>query len=327
MSKLPDDDGGGILMPILVSLLVVVGLGTAGLFGYIGYTGYRAMANQPASSSTSGTSQARAQTPTQNQQNQVPAQNQQEGSGSTDSQSTSGSQTQNNPPKGSKSSGALGDYYVEIKDAALAKDTDGNPAIIITYNWTNNSDKTTSEAAVLYGKAFQDGIQLEPAFVLDSDVYTDAGNSMKEIRPGASLTVQSAYVMTSESSSVEFEVTELISLSDEMVSKNFDISNLTTENKNPVAEKVNQTNTNKSPQDTENSKSVSTQAPPKNTNSTGKERRSNWSSGAYLGSSESDKYHDYECRAAKNILPENEVWFSSEEDAQSAGYSRCGICW
>lgn len=66
---------------------------------------------------------------------------------------------------------------------------------------------------------------------------------------------------------------------------------------------------------------------PKNTNSAGKERRSNWSSGAYLGSTESDKYHDYECRAAKKILPENEIWFSSEEDAQAAGYSRCGICW
>lgn len=66
---------------------------------------------------------------------------------------------------------------------------------------------------------------------------------------------------------------------------------------------------------------------PKNTNSAGKERRSNWSSGAYLGSTESDKYHDYECRAAKKILPENEVWFSSEADAQAAGYSRCGICW
>lgn len=70
-----------------------------------------------------------------------------------------------------------------------------------------------------------------------------------------------------------------------------------------------------------------TKKPEKNTNSAGKERRSNWSSGAYLGSTESDKYHDYECRAAKKILPENEVWFSSETDAQAAGYSRCGICW
>lgn len=67
--------------------------------------------------------------------------------------------------------------------------------------------------------------------------------------------------------------------------------------------------------------------PQKNTNSAGKERRDNWSSGAYLGSTESDKYHDYECRAAKKILAENEIWFSSEDQAKDAGYSRCGICW
>ena len=70
-----------------------------------------------------------------------------------------------------------------------------------------------------------------------------------------------------------------------------------------------------------------TPKPTKNTNNNGKGRRRNWPSGSYLGSTESDKYHDYECRAAKTILSENEVWFSSEEAAKSAGYSRCGICW
>lgn len=68
-------------------------------------------------------------------------------------------------------------------------------------------------------------------------------------------------------------------------------------------------------------------APTRNTNADGKDRRENWTSGYYLGSDKSDKYHDYECRAAKTILPENEVWFASEEEAQAAGYSRCGICW
>lgn len=67
--------------------------------------------------------------------------------------------------------------------------------------------------------------------------------------------------------------------------------------------------------------------PPAKTNASGKDRRGNWENGYYLGSSESDKYHDYECRAAKKILPKNEVWFDSEDQAKSRGYSRCGICW
>jgi len=72
---------------------------------------------------------------------------------------------------------------------------------------------------------------------------------------------------------------------------------------------------------------LETQKPAVNQNANGKERRSNWASEAYLGSSESDKYHDYECRAAKKILPENEVWFSSVEDASAQGYEPCGICY
>lgn len=63
MAKIPDDDDDGILMPILVSLLVVVGLVTAGLFGYIGY---HAKMNQAAIIPSS--SQEQPQTPAQSQQ-------------------------------------------------------------------------------------------------------------------------------------------------------------------------------------------------------------------------------------------------------------------
>lgn len=50
------------------------------------------------------------------------------------------------------------------------------------------------------------------------------------------------------------------------------------------------------------------------------------SSGVYVGSVDSDKYHNPSCRFAKEILPENEVWFDSAEEAQNANYSHCGSC-
>lgn len=50
------------------------------------------------------------------------------------------------------------------------------------------------------------------------------------------------------------------------------------------------------------------------------------SSGVYVGSVDSDKYHNPSCRFAKEILPENEIWFDSTEDAQNSGYSPCGGC-
>lgn len=49
-------------------------------------------------------------------------------------------------------------------------------------------------------------------------------------------------------------------------------------------------------------------------------------SGAFVGSLKSDKYHYPDCRHAKNIKPENEVWFKDVEDAKSHGYRPCGVC-
>lgn len=61
---------------------------------------------------------------------------------------------------------------------------------------------------------------------------------------------------------------------------------------------------------------------------TGKYDRPNWPEGQFLCSSQSNKYHRTNCsRGAARIQPENEIWFSSEEEAIAAGYERCGICW
>lgn len=52
----------------------------------------------------------------------------------------------------------------------------------------------------------------------------------------------------------------------------------------------------------------------------------NDSSGTYVGSIKSDKYHYPDCRYAKNINPENEIWFDSKTEAEAAGYVPCGVC-
>lgn len=49
-------------------------------------------------------------------------------------------------------------------------------------------------------------------------------------------------------------------------------------------------------------------------------------SGTYIASKESDKYHKPTCRHAKKITADNEIWFVSAEEAATAGYSPCGTC-
>ncbi|MHC1630688.1 MAG: sunset domain-containing protein [Methanotrichaceae archaeon] len=46
----------------------------------------------------------------------------------------------------------------------------------------------------------------------------------------------------------------------------------------------------------------------------------------YVGSVNSNKYHNPGCRWAKKIKPDNQIWFSSSEEARAAGYVPCGVC-
>ena len=67
-----------------------------------------------------------------------------------------------------ESSGTLGDYGVEIKDFALAKDYTGASAIVITYTFTNNSEEAAAAMVALSEIAYQNGLQLDAAVIADS---------------------------------------------------------------------------------------------------------------------------------------------------------------
>ena len=46
--------------------------------------------------------------------------------------------------------------------------------------------------------------------------------------------------------------------------------------------------------------------------------------GRFVGSVNSNKYHWPDCPFGKRVAEQNQIWFSSEAEAQSAGYTRCG---
>lgn len=48
--------------------------------------------------------------------------------------------------------------------------------------------------------------------------------------------------------------------------------------------------------------------------------------GKYVGSKTSDKYHLPGCRYAEKITSENKIWFKDAADAISQGYEACGVC-
>ena len=48
--------------------------------------------------------------------------------------------------------------------------------------------------------------------------------------------------------------------------------------------------------------------------------------GAYIGSVKSDKFHKPSCRHAKKIASYNEIWFKNRQDAYDNGYVPCKVC-
>lgn len=104
--------------------------------------------------------------------------------------------------------GDVGDYHVALKDCAFTTDYEGNKAIVINYDFTNNGEEAMSALVGIYMQAFQDGVSLETAIVMDDSVY-DAATSQKDIKPGVTLeNCQDAFVLTSDSP-VEIEVSDI----------------------------------------------------------------------------------------------------------------------
>lgn len=118
-------------------------------------------------------------------------------------------------------SAASAKHVVTIDDAQVGADYEGKPALIVTYTWQNNSDKETSFAVSIGAKGFQNGVELEPALMVDG---VDSGASLAQVKPGSTTTVKEAYLLTDQSP-VDVEVRENFSLSDELLaSQKYDVS-------------------------------------------------------------------------------------------------------
>lgn len=99
---------------------------------------------------------------------------------------------------------AEGDFTVEIGGCTLTEDYEGNPAIVVEYTWTNNNEEAQMFDVAVINQAFQNGIQLDYAFITSDEFDIDA--SMKEIKTGATQTVYKPYLLDDMSEvSVEVE--------------------------------------------------------------------------------------------------------------------------
>lgn len=135
------------------------------------------------------------------------------GSGDTDNQTTAAVNSSVEAENSETSNNTLGDYGCVVKSAKLTKDWTGKDAVLLTYEFTNNSSNPISFDVALNDHVYQDGIGLEIAILSDDDTdYLDV-----EIKPGVSKEVRKAYVLRDTTTDLEVEIEELISFSDDKI--------------------------------------------------------------------------------------------------------------
>ena len=105
----------------------------------------------------------------------------------------------------------IGDYQAVYKESKLVKDSDGNDAIAITYDYTNNSEQAQSFNWAFYIDIKQGEKVLEyaPVFVSEDsfDMLDDAMGT--DVNPGETLEVTTTYMLSDLTTPIEIKYSDL----------------------------------------------------------------------------------------------------------------------
>lgn len=113
----------------------------------------------------------------------------------------------------SESEGEVQDCRVKIVSAEKGEDPLGDPVLIVTFEWSNNSDSNKMFGSVFSAAAFQGGVECsENVLVEDIDIT----KQFSEVKPGVTTQLSIAYNL-GDNSDVTVEVGPLLSLNERVV--------------------------------------------------------------------------------------------------------------
>lgn len=105
----------------------------------------------------------------------------------------------------------IGKYQLLRKDACIMEDIEGNDAVVLTMDFTNNSKDSSAYFLSITETARQDGMELEPAVIFtDADsLETLLDTQFLDVAPGETLEICSAFVLADSTSEIEISFEEL----------------------------------------------------------------------------------------------------------------------
>lgn len=137
-------------------------------------------------------------------------------SGGSGRATSSGSEAPAAAEQADQTQAASSKYEVTIDSARVTEDYSGDPAVVIGFTFTNNSDDKANFTFATSVEVYQNGVELDLAIVGDIE-----NNGLNDIKPGATIQTEQAYSLN-DMSDIEVEVSELLSFSDDLLaSKTF----------------------------------------------------------------------------------------------------------
>lgn len=104
-------------------------------------------------------------------------------------------------------SGTLVNYKVKIDSYVITKNNFGKDAVIINYEWLNNSDKEAAFFYVITTKVTQNGVECNLTGIKDETIYKGT-TPLEYVKPGKTLKVQLAYTLQDTKTPINVELQE-----------------------------------------------------------------------------------------------------------------------
>ena len=120
--------------------------------------------------------------------------------------------------------GAIGNWLVVIAGAQKFEFSDGKTALLIFYDFTNNSTESISPFLALNVSAYQRGEKLGSAHTFDYVPYQ--GNSGSHVRPGTTIRCSAIYQYNEESGDVSIQICDWTGDTSVVVYKNYCVKEL-----------------------------------------------------------------------------------------------------
>lgn len=140
--------------------------------------------------------------------------------------------------KGDPNEIVIGDYTAYYTHSEFVTDFDGDDAIAIYFDFTNNSDEDASFLWSMYYTLTQNGAEMEQATVFLSEDSFDTlfDTAMEDVAPGQMLEVALTYKLADKEAPIEIEFTDLFDSEKEHLT--IDLATVGTEGDTAPAEKT-----------------------------------------------------------------------------------------